>query len=230
MINLKNNINSIIDNKSIEDIKEIKDDLDHLVKYFIKKGYKCEVIKFDKHKYLVIKKDKVSCFMNITKDVNKVVKYNFWKFRYNIKTDCIEKFNVLSFISNYRDKEIFNIIEYIEEELKLNTAFEWVNKFKIKKSENKLLNNINELLRSLNFKTIIAKLEFLGEKREVIFFTKTLDRMLDTNTTFLLLNKNDELYFSSILYYEGEILNIGDLYGFEKIDKLSKNMLEKILI
>lgn len=229
MMNLKNNINSIIDNKSIEDIKDIKEDLDYLVKYFIKKCYKCEVIKFDKHKYLVIKKDKVSCFMNVTKDVNKVVKYNFWKFRYNIKTDCIEKFNVLSFISNYRDKEIFNIIEYIEE-LNLNTAFEWVNKFKIKKSENKLLNNINELLRNLNFKTIIAKLEFLGEKREVIFFTKTLDMMLDKNTTFLLLNKNDELYFSSILYYEGEILNIGDLYGFEKIEKLSKNMLEKILM
>lgn len=116
------------------------------------------------------------------------------KFRYNIKTDCIEKFTILSFVLDVRERYIFNIIEYIDEELNLNTAFEWVEKYftKINKIENKLLNIYNELLRSLNFKTITTKVEILGSKREG--------------------------------------LNVGDLYDFEKINKLSKNMLERILI
>lgn len=229
MIILKNDINSIINNNSFEHIKE---DFEYLINYFIGKGYKCETVKIDNNKYLVIKNSKKSCFINITKDINKVVKCKFWKFRYNIKTDCIEKFTTLSFVLDVREQNIFNIIEYIDEELNLNTALEWVGKYFIKtnKIENKLLNSYNELLRSLNFKTITTKVEILGSKREVIFFTKVLDKMIDNNTTFLLLNKNNKLYFSSILYYEGEVLNIGDLYDFEKINKLSKNMLEKILI
>lgn len=52
---LKNDINNIINNNSFEHINDIKEDFEYLINYFIGKGYKCETVKIDNNKYLVIK-------------------------------------------------------------------------------------------------------------------------------------------------------------------------------
>ena len=124
------------------------------------------------------------------------------------------------------------VIESIEEDLNQENYFEFIkNNFETKENADDLeLEKYNIELKKHGYNTQIVSENLFSKVREIIFFTKNKENLLNPNSTFILfLNDKNILKFSSIIHIKN-YFDIGCLYDIEELTKFSIDKIEKIFI
>lgn len=213
------------DLKNDEEVKEI-------INYFEKKNcevYFKEILGIN---HLVVSNKKNTVYIKPYKHYDVISKFDINIFRYSINNKNIEMYTLENITLATIYDTVQEVIESIEEDLNQENYFEFIkNNFETKENADDLeLEKYNIELKKHGYNTQIISENLFSKVREIIFFTKNKENLLNPNSTFILfLNDKNILNFSSIIHIKN-YFDIGCLYDIEELTKFSIDKIEKIFI
>ena len=211
--------------KNDEEVKEI-------INYFEKKNcevYFKEILGIN---HLVVSNKKNTVYIKPYKHYDVISKFDINIFRYSINNKNIEMYTLENITLATIYDTVQEVIESIEEDLNQENYFEFIkNNFETKENADDLeLEKYNIELKKHGYNTQIISENLFSKVREIIFFTKNKENLLNPNSTFILfLNDKNILKFSSIIHIKN-YFDIGCLYDIEELPKFSIAKIEKIFI
>lgn len=213
---------------SLKNDKEVKE----IINYFEKKNcevYFKEILGIN---HLVVSNKKNTVYIKPYKHYDVISKFDINIFRYSINNKNIEMYTLENITLATIYDTVQEVIESIEEDLNQENYFEFIkSNFTTKENANDLeLEKYNIELKNHGYSTKIIIENLFSRVREIIFFTKNKENLLNPNSTFILFfNDKNILEFSSIIHIKN-YFDIGCLYDIEELTKFSIDKIEKIFI
>lgn len=213
---------------SLKNDKEVKE----IINYFEKKNcevYFKEILGIN---HLVVSNKKNTVYIKPYKHYDVISKFDINIFRYSINNKNIEMYTLENITLATIYDTVQEVIESIEEDLNQENYFEFIkSNFTTKENANDLeLEKYNIELKNHGYSTKIIIENLFSRVREIIFFTKNKENLLNPNSTFILFfNDKNILEFSSIIHIKN-YFDIGCLYDIEELTKFSIDKIEKLFI